>query len=246
MKCLMRISLLCLLAMSAVAQDNPAPASPQGAPQNGDPAIRQRMQGAMRGRFGRGVMGEITAVNPDSFTLKTMQGNAATVKISSETKFMREGQEIKRSDLKVGDTIGVSGSPDASDPTTWNASFVMDRTAQAKAMKENMGKTLIAGEVKSIDGTKLSILRPDGETQTIEVDETTSFQKGREKITLADIKVGDHVMGKGALKDGVFVPADLHVGGFGMGQGMGGGMGMGMHQEGRSGSEAQAAPPQPK
>ena len=32
-----------------------------------------------------------------------------------------------------------------------------------------------------------------------------------ESITLADVKVGDNVVGTGSLKSGTFVPTDLHV-----------------------------------
>jgi hypothetical protein len=80
-------------------------------------------------------------------------------------------------------------------------------------MREEMGKKIIAGEIAKIDGTSLTINRPDGQTQVIQVDETTSFRNPRrESITLADIKVGDRVFGRGDLKDGVFVPAVLNVG----------------------------------
>ena len=237
MKSLIKIGLLCALAAIAVAQDN----TQQTAPPQGGAGMRERGEGGMRGRMGRGIMGEITAMTADSFTLKTMQGNAATVKISSETKFIRDQQPIKMSDLKVGDTIGVAGTPDASDPTTWNANFIVDRTAQVKEFKENLGKTVIMGEVKSINETNLAILRPDGQTQTISVDENTSFKKGRESVTLADIKVGDHVGGRGALKNGTFVASELRVGGPGMGPGMGMGRGRG---EGRGQGSGQANQPQ--
>jgi hypothetical protein len=223
MKFLVKIVMLCVLAASVAVAQESAPPAPQGGLHGG------HGMGVGSGR-GRGVTGEITAVNADGFTLKTMQGNSATVKVTPETKFMRNREEFKRSELKVGDTIGVAGTPDANDPTTWNATFVIDRTAQAKEFKENLGKTMIAGEVKSIDETKLTILRPDGQTQTIEADENTSFHKGRESVTLADIKVGDHVMGRGALKNGVFVPSELRVGGPGVG-----GMGMGGGREWRRG-----------
>ena len=241
MKTFAKIALLCALAAVAAAQDTPQATPPQGG------GMGMHREGGMRGgRMGRGVMGEITAVNPDGFTLKTMQGNAATVKVSSETKFMREQQPIKMSDLKVGDTIRVGGSPDANDPTTWNANFVSDVSAQAKQFKENLGKTMIAGEVKSIDGTKLTILRPDGQTQTIEADESTSFHKGRESVTLADIKPGDHVMGRGSLKNGVFVPSELRIGGMGGGMGMGGGNGWrGRQGQGQGQGETQTQPNQP-
>jgi len=237
MKSVIKLTLLCVLATMAVAQDT-APANP---PQGG-PGMREHQGGRGRGAgmgMGRGLMAEITAVNADGFTVKTMQGNAATIKVSSETKFMRDRQEIKKTDFKVGDSVAVAGTPDTNDPTTWNASFVIDRTAQMKEFKENLGKTMIAGEVKAIDETKLTILRPDGQTQTIEVDENTSFHKGRESVTLADIKVGDHVGGRGALKNGVFVASDLRVGGAG-------GMGMGMGGFGREGRGAEGNQAQPK
>lgn len=238
MKALVKIALMCGLAAVAMAQDNPPAASPGGAQNSTGSGGRE----GMRGRGMRGTMGEITAVNADGFTIKTMQGNSATVKVTSETKYMRNQEPIKMSDLKVGDTIGVAGSPDPNDPTTWNANFVVDRTAQAKEFKENLGKTLIMGEVKSIEGTNLAILRPDGVTQTISVDENTSFRRGRESVTLADIKAGDHVMGRGALKNGVFVASNLGVGGGGMGMGMGAGGGRGWRGRGQGEGQQQPSP----
>jgi hypothetical protein len=241
MKFLLKVYLVCALAAMALAQDNPQSAPSQGGGWGGH-------REGTRGRMGRGLMGEITAVNADGFTVKTMQGNSATVKVSSETKIMRDQQPIKLTDLKVGNTIGVSGTPDTNDPTTWNANFVVDRTAQANEMKANMGKTMIMGEVKSIDGTNLTVLRPDGQTQTISVDENTSFKNGRESVTLADIKAGDRIGGKGALKSGVFVASELHVGGgpgmgMGRGRGFGGGQGAGGGQSQPDG-QAPPAPPQ--
>ncbi len=81
--------------------------------------------------------------------------------------------------------------------------------------RQELGKRFITGEVKKIDETKLTILRPDGESQVIEVDEGTSFRnQKRESITLADIKAGDHVFGRGEVKNGVFVPQVLNLGDF--------------------------------
>jgi hypothetical protein len=66
-----------------------------------------------------------------------------------------------------------------------------------------------------------------------------------EAITLADVKVGDSVMGLGGVKGGSFVPTDLRVqqrpagGGPGMGGGRRGGQGGGMN-----GGGGDAPPPQ--
>jgi hypothetical protein len=87
-----------------------------------------------------------------------------------------------------------------------------------KEAQANLGKTNIAGEVKEINETKLTILRIDGQTQVIEVDENTSLKKQGESITLADIKAGDRLSGPGELKNGVFVAKELRVGMLGAGQ----------------------------
>jgi hypothetical protein len=43
------------------------------------------------------------------------------------------------------------------------------------------------------------------------LNEETSLRRGRENITIADIKVGDHVMARGAVQNDVFVPKGLMV-----------------------------------
>jgi hypothetical protein len=123
-----------------------------------------------------------------------------------------------------------------------------------KKARENMGKTYITGKVTAIDmdALKVTVIRPDGVSQVISVDEQTSFKRGGrgmaaiangggvvemgsggvgggrgngagsgsganagsgggESITFADVKVGDSVAGRGALKNGVFVPTELGV-----------------------------------
>jgi hypothetical protein len=133
-----------------------------------------------------------------------------------------------------------------------------------KKAHENMGKTYITGKVTAIDmdALKLTVMRPDGVSQVIGVDEQTSFKRGGrgmaaiangggvidiggggggggrgmgagagtgagpgvagtgagagnggggEGITFADVKVGDMVAGRGALKNGLFMPTELGV-----------------------------------
>jgi hypothetical protein len=86
-------------------------------------------------------------------------------------------------------------------------------------MREGLGKNFIMGEIKAINGTQIEIARPDGQTQTIAVDENTSFHKNRESVTLADFKAGDRVFGRGEVKNNVFVAASLNEGQPGMGRG---------------------------
>jgi hypothetical protein len=177
-------------------------------------------QGEMRmpGRRGPGTAGTITAISADSITLKTRDGKTEQVNLTQTTQFRKERQAATASDFKVGDEVFVRGQEAGTD--TWNAEVVAARPANSgefeQRMRENLGKKFIAGEVTAINGTQLTIARPDGVSQTITADENTSFRKQRESITLADIRVGDHVFGRGELKNDVFVPAVLNVGQPGM------------------------------
>ncbi len=210
-----------LLVLALLAQDqsqNPnkdTQASPQNADKQQSPARERGTRGEGRGgRIGQGIGGTITDIKDDVITIKTRDGKKATAKLNGETKFMKARQPITLKDLKVGDRVMIGGEPAGED--TWNAKMValIDETALRAQMQAGMGKEFIAGEVKGIDETKLTILRVDGQTQVIEADESTSFKKQGESITLADIKPGDHVMGRGELKNGIFVPKTLRVGDF--------------------------------
>jgi Domain of unknown function (DUF5666) len=207
------VAVLLLLAApllcSAQTGDQPAASDKPASPD-----VQPRREG--RGmRPGQGVAGTIGEIKPDGFTVKIMQGKTVTVKVTSETRFRKGRQDAKLADFKPGDVVMVGGEATGQD--TWTARFVASRPGVSEgdmqALREGMGKQFIAGEVKAIDGTKLTIARPDGQTQTIEVDENTSFRKGRDSITLPDIKVGDRVFGRGHLNSaGVFVPTTFNVG----------------------------------
>lgn len=194
---------------SAQTSDKPVPSdkpvSPQAQPRREGRGMRQ----------GQGIAWTIGEIKKDGFTVKTVQGKTVTVKVTSETRFRKDRQDAKLADFKPGDMVMVGGESAGND--AWTARFVASRQGvgqgDMQALREGMGKQFIAGEVKAIDGTKLTIARPDGQTQTIEVDENTSFRKGRDSITLPDIKVGDRVFGRGQLNAaGVFVPATFNVG----------------------------------
>jgi len=194
--------LFCCSSLFAFAQ------TPPDQPQAGSGPAGQREGRALF--RGQGVSGTIAEIKSDAMTIKTADGKTVTAKLSSDTQYRNGREPAKLTDFKVGDDVMVAGAKSSDDVVT--ARFVVNRTAAMAQMKEELGKKMIMGEVKGIDGAKLTILRPDGVTQTIEADENTSFRKQRESITLADIKVGDHVFGRGEVKDGTFVPATLSVG----------------------------------
>src|SRR5882724_5190028 len=84
---------------------------PDNAPPPDQPAQGQQGGGFGRGggRRGPGVAGTITAISGNSITVKTMDGSTAQVNITDQTRFRKERQDVKLTDLKVGDNIFAHG-----------------------------------------------------------------------------------------------------------------------------------------
>jgi hypothetical protein len=200
---------------------------------------------------GQMVRGTVTAAAADHLTVKTEAGEVYQVVLSANTRVRMDRQPVKATDIKAGDGVGAMGVLDPATKTV-HAVFVgvMD-AEQVKKAREGMGKVYITGRVTAIDmdALKITVLRPDGVSQVIGVDEQTSFKRGGrgmsvlasgagvteigpgggrgnagagtasgagdgpggDSITLADVKVGDAVAGRGALKNGLFVPTELGV-----------------------------------
>ncbi len=179
------------------------------------PGQGQEQRRGMEDLAAHGVRGTITAVAGDSLTVKTEEGDVYKVETGSNTRFRKERDPIKVTDLHVGDMVMAAGDKDEKAKTV-GAVFVMviDKTQYEKA-RADFGKTWTAGTIQSIDETKITVKRPDNVLQTIVVDENTSFRKRRDSITLADIKVGDNVNARGALQNGNFLATVLSVGGLG-------------------------------
>jgi hypothetical protein len=200
------------------------------------------------------VRGTVTAATADHLTVKTDAGETYQVAVSANTRLNKDRQPVKIADIKVGDGVGAMGVLDPATKTVHAVFVGVIDAEQVKKAREDMGKTYITGKVTAIDmdALKVTVLRPDGVSQVIGVDEQTSFKRGGrgmaaiasgagvvdagpmggrgngvgsgsgtgngagagnagESITFADVKVGDSVAGRGALKNGVFMPTELRV-----------------------------------
>lgn len=178
-----------------------------------------------------GLFGKISAIHDDSIEIAVPSGQAITVKITADTQVRKDREAAKLSDFKVGNMVGVRGeqNPDS----TWTAQTILSRSGAGFGggagrgegrgasgpgggrggfmMSGVLGQDYIFGEIKAVDAPKLTILRPDNVTQTVELTEDTSLRKGRDSITMADIQTGDHVFVRGGMKDNVFEPRFVNV-----------------------------------
>jgi hypothetical protein len=253
-------AIIAALPIAALAQDGAQDGSRQGG-------------AAFAG--GQMVRGTVTAAAADHLTVKTDAGEVYQVSVSANTRLTKERQPVKIADIRVGDGVGAMGVLDPPTKTVHAVFVAVVDAEQVKKARENLGKTYITGKITAIDmdALKLTVMRPDGVSQVIGVDEQTSFRRGGrgmaalasgagvvdvgggegrrngvgtgagaangagtgsggESITLADVKVGDNIAGRGALKNGTFVPTELGV----MDPAA-------MGQRRRRGADAGAAPP---
>ncbi|HWZ96762.1 MAG TPA: DUF5666 domain-containing protein [Candidatus Dormibacteraeota bacterium] len=218
-KTLLALPLLLFWAGTATqAQEAPTPDQQPGPPPQGQrPPRRGQGDGAAP------LVGKIMVLKSDSLQLAKPDGATVTVNFSDKTEFRKDRQPAKASDFKVGDMIFVRG--DQNKDNTVTAAVIAARTGNGPAVEEGgrgfgggsgfalgeLGKDYVAGEVKSVDAPKLTVLRPDNVTQTIELNEESSLRKGRESITMAEIQPGDHVVARGALQNNVFTPKNVMI-----------------------------------
>ena len=58
------------------------------------------------------LMGTVTAVKPDTVTIKMQDGKSETVMLEKTTKYMKGDKPAKSTELKVGDSIMINAKMD--------------------------------------------------------------------------------------------------------------------------------------
>jgi preprotein translocase subunit YajC len=128
---------------------------------------------------------------------------------------MNRMEQIKSTDIKVGDAVTAAGQVDATAKTVGAVAVVEMDPARAKEMAQlaaNYGKTWLMGKVTAINETKVTIMGSvDNTAHTFMADENTVFRKQRDPVTLADIQVGDTVRVEGATGTAGFTATTVNV-----------------------------------
>jgi hypothetical protein len=198
------------------------PATEQSSSPTAMPGEPQASPGRPQGR-GRPLFGKISAIQADAIEIVRPDGTKISVKLTSGTEFRKEREPAKISDFKAGDAVIVRTNPSSQDSdkssgmTALMVALVPPGFVERggmngpSGMPGTMGKDFVAGEVKSVEAPKLTVLRTDSVTQTLELNEETSLRRGRDSITMADIQPGDHIFARGAVINDVFVPKGVNV-----------------------------------
>jgi hypothetical protein len=224
MKAIAKVFLGSLVSSLALGMVTRAGAFQDAAPPQNPRSSESRGAAQGPGRSGDrrpSLFGKLTAVHEQAIEIIRQGGDTVTVKISGSTQFRTGGETAKLTDLKVGDMLFVRGEENADH--TWTAEMIGTRPNGGSGGRPGgggpggarpagvLGQDYVFGEVKAMDAPKLTILRPDNVTQTVELNEETSLRKGRDSITMADIQVGDHILVRGAMANNAFQPKSVMV-----------------------------------
>jgi hypothetical protein len=156
-------------------------------------------QGGAAFAGGQMVRGTVTAATADHLTVKTDAGETYQVVVSANTRLNKDRQPMKVADIKVGDGVGAMGVLDPATKSVHAVFVTVIDAEQVKKARENLGKTYITGKVTAIDmdALKVTVMRPDGVSQVIAVDEQTSFKRGGRGM--AALASGAGVVDAGAM-----------------------------------------------
>lgn len=177
---------------------------------------------------GRGVVGTVSEVAADHYTVKTIDGETYTVHYSVNTRVVKQPtqrpapggmreppQQIKPEDIRTGDAIMAMGDIDPTAKSVGAMTVVKidpERAREMREMQANFGKTWLMGRVTAVNETKVTLQSPvDNAEHAFVADENTTFRRRREPVTLADIQPGTNVRVEGAVKEGVFVATAVNV-----------------------------------
>ncbi|MEO8229278.1 MAG: DUF5666 domain-containing protein [Chloroflexota bacterium] len=132
------------------------------------------------------VAGTVTAVAAASLTLKTRDGSSRTIELTGKTTYKLGRADGKKSDLKVGSIVVVTGTKGSANAFT------------ATAVRIQVRLDKVGGEVTAKTSDSLTLKQRDGSSVTVKVGSDTKFVvRGAASAGLADIAVGMKVSAAG-------------------------------------------------
>lgn len=160
------------------------------------------------------IRGTVSKVEGSSVYVKSPGGSVYQVETGPNTHFVKEGAQSPNDPAKAGDTVLAGGELDQK-KRTLGAVFVAvvdaKQLAELDRRRAEWGKTWLAGTITAKSGTQLKVKRPDGQVDTVAVDEDTSFRKNHQSIVYPEVVPGDGMTARGEKKGDVFIAKVLTV-----------------------------------
>ena len=152
------------------------------------------------------VGGKLSAISGNTLTVTNRQGEAQTVTVTANTKYMRNREAATLSSFQTDDFLSAIGAKDANGQFVAEQIFGGDKPPQGgqrspRGRGPRPSRDGVVGEYVSADASagSISIKTRDGKEQTVYTTATTEISRNRSEATLGDFKAGDHVVAFGKL-----------------------------------------------
>jgi preprotein translocase subunit YajC len=137
------------------------------------------------------LLGQVTDVAADQFTIQTKAGQERSFRFDETTRFVDpQKQELSAEDLQVGSWVGILVARKSGEPPLARAVIILP------ADFDPANWAILRGKVTGVDvpGNAFSLEDKDGQVTTLKVDADTKFtgQVGG----LADLQVGMHAQAR--------------------------------------------------
>jgi hypothetical protein len=142
--------------------------------------------------FGHGdpIVGTVTDVKSDNFTIKDKDGKNVVIMVTKDTKYLMNKKAATKADLKVGVRVTIDAEMDTK-MKMYHAHEIEIGTAPAAAPKTTA--THLKGSVTAVTKDTVAIKLQDGKTETVMLEKTTKYSKDKKTATVTDVKVGSPV-----------------------------------------------------
>jgi hypothetical protein len=164
------------------------------------------------GDFGAGAMGPgamaigigggggtVSAIGASSITVTVPGGSTRTFTTDSSTTYSKDGKSASRSDLAVGQHVGIRPT-EASEPAPGTGSSPATAPASTPvAAAVNIESPRVVGMVVSVDNGTITVEDGQGFWHTVHTTGSTTYRRGGQSASASDVKKTAEVVALGSI-----------------------------------------------
>jgi hypothetical protein len=139
--------------------------------------------------FGHGdpILGTVTDVKSDNFTIKDKDNKSVVIMVTKDTKYIKDKKAVTKEELKVGVRVKIDAQMDEKMKMYHAHEIEIGAAAPAATM------THLKGAVTAVTKDTVAIKMQDGKTETIMLEKSTKYSRDKKAATVAELKVGSQV-----------------------------------------------------
>ncbi|NTU81312.1 MAG: hypothetical protein HGA45_18365 [Chloroflexales bacterium] len=159
--------------------------------------------------------GQVASVDGSTITVTRPDGTSQAILTTDSTTVELDGSTTSRDKLAAGQFIHAEGTTDSTGTFTATAVHASTTAPQGRPGDGGPGRndgTHAGGQVASVDGSTITVTRPDGTSQTIQTTGSTTVELDGSASSLSAIAAGQFIHAEGTTDSaGAFTATAVHA-----------------------------------